>query len=511
LTVQPGFAQGPPSQPPPPVTSPAFVPGEILVKFQPHVGLFGAQSSLQAEGLRPLESIPRSEVVRVQVTPGQEVATVAALMDRGDVEFATPNYIIEALGDPNDTWFGIQWALKQSQDHDIDAPQAWDIHSGGDNVTVAIIDTGVDLDHPDLQANVVPGYDFVNGDSDPDDDHGHGTHVAGIAAAVGNNSTGVAGVSWGAKIMPLKVLSAAGSGNTYNLSQAIYYAADNGAKVINMSLGARYSKWPCNWDSVEAAFNYAVGKGVLMVVASGNDGQNGVNCPAAYDQVMAVGSTTSSDGRSSFSNYGSRLDIAAPGSSIYNTTRFGSYGYKSGTSMATPHVAGLAALIWSFAPSLSDSQLRAVIQNGADDLDISGWDQYYGHGRINAWEAMESVSLQTSPFTLFIGDNTGSVSGDVQVSALNPDPITWTATISPGNMELTLPAPGNGVSTASTSIGVTLVATHPVTYGTYPYRLIFTGTTSTGLEFVKTEEVTLNYVPYVYQYRFPIILKGSAP
>jgi thermitase len=343
------------------------VPGEIVVKFQSHIDLADAQDLLRAAGLQPLEVSPRSRLIRVQVAPNQEAETIAHLTAWEDIAFATYNYRVEAVGDPNDPDYGRQWALKQTDDHDIDAPEGWDIHVGSDNSTIAIIDTGVDLDHPDLQANIVPGYDFVNGDSTSDDDHGHGTHVAGIAAAVGNNGVGIAGVNWTAGIMPLKVLDATGSGTSYDLSQAVYYAVDNGANVINMSLGAPSSKWPCDWHDVEDAFNYTLDNGVLVVVAAGNDGQDGVNCPAAYEQVVAVGSTTASDTRSAFSNYGPRLDIAAPGNTIYSTLP-GGYGSSSGTSMAAPHVAGLATLLWSFVPSLTDNQVRDIRLEAADDL-----------------------------------------------------------------------------------------------------------------------------------------------
>jgi thermitase len=513
LAVVPGLAQEPPPQPLLPAVSTAYAPGEIVVKFRPHVGMLGAQGSLRAEGLSPLEVSSRGELLRVQVEPGREAEAIAELMARGDVEFATYNYLIEALGDPNDPNYSLQWALKQIQDHDIDAPEAWDIYTGGNSVTIAVLDTGVDLDHPDLQANIVAGYDYVNGDNNPDDDHGHGTHVAGIAAAIGNNSTGIAGVSWASKIMPVKVLNSAGSGSTYNLSQGIYYAVDHGAKIINMSVGAKYAKWPCNWSDVEAAFNYAVSHGVLMAVAAGNDYQYGVNCPAAYDQVMAVGSTTSSDTRSSFSNYGPRLDIAAPGSSIYSTVRFGGYGYKDGTSMATPHVAGLAALLWSFAPSLTHSQVRDLIQNNADDLGAAGWDQYFGYGRINAYNTLDSINLQaTSPVVAMIDDDGDLVTGTIEISSMNPNVISWTAEISPTVAWLEFSSATSGTISASSSpVWVTLVGTtSTITYGTHTTTVVITGTMASGTDTIKTSEARLIYSHEIFQYYFPIMFKDEA-
>ena len=503
LAAAPALAQGPL----PPAASPAVIPGEVIVKFQRHVGTLGAQASLKAEGWQPLEASAQGGMIRLQVPLGQEAKVIGQLIARGDVEYATYNHRVEALESPNDPYFNLQWALQK-----IGAPAAWDIHSGTDNVIIAVIDTGVDLDHPDLAANLVPGWDFVNGDSLPDDDHGHGTHVAGIAAGVGNNGVGIAGVSWRAKIMPLKMLDASGSGSTYNLAQAIYYAADHGAKIINLSLGEPGSAWPCSWTEVEAAINYAVSRGLLMVVASGNDGQYGVNCPAAYDQVMAVGSTTSSDDRSYFSNFGPRLDIVAPGNSIYSTYRFGSYTTMSGTSMATPHVAGLAALIWSLVPSLSQVEVRNYIQTTANDLGSAGWDQYFGYGRIDARPALEGISLQTSPtlLTLLIDDELESVTGAIQISTANPDTISWTTAISPNVPWLTVDPPVSGlVSSASSPTGVTLIATRPANYDTYTTTLTITGTTSTGAVIgPKITAVQLRYLPQIHRSWLPLIFKN---
>ena len=516
LTIAtPGLAQGPLPQTHP--TSPAFAPGEIIVKFQPHVGLLGAQSSLRVEGLRPLKTSLRSGIIRIQVPPGQEAETVTRLMARGDVEYASLNYIIEAFGDPNDPEYWRQWALKQPQDHDIDAPEAWNIFTGGSNITIAIIDTGVDLDHPDLQAKIVPGYDFVNSDTVPDDDHGHGTHVAGIAAASSNNSTGIAGVSWGARIMPLKVLNSAGTGGIDDLAEAIRYAADNGAQIINMSLGGGCGS---GWSGVEDAVNYALSKGVLLVAASGNNGISSISCPAALNGVMAVGATTSDDQRASYSNYGSELDVVAPGgtfgSSIYSTYWGGGYTSMYGTSMATPHVAGLAALIWSFIPSYSSNQVRSAIQNSTDDLGDAGWDQYFGYGRINAWQAMESVSLLTSPgeLILLLDDETDSAAGNIQVTTANPETINWTATISPMVTWLELTPPSSGVVTAASPNTIPVLATtNGITYATHTATVVITGTTPGGEQLgPNITQVKLHYVPKIYRYRLPIILKqGGLP
>lgn len=522
MAITPGLAQSPPTQPPSPITQPKIIPGEIVVKFQPNVGRLGAQNSLRAEGLQPLEVSPNTGMVRVQVKPGQEAQTVADLLARGDVAYATYNYEITALGDPNDPLYSSQWSLKHFLDHDIDAPEAWDLHTGGSSITIAVIDSGVDLDHPDLQAKIVPGYDFYNDDSIPDDDFGHGTHVAGIAAASSNNGIGIAGISWGARIMPLKVLGASGNGSTFDLAQAIEDAADNGAKVINMSLGGSCGS---GWPNVETAVNYALSKGVVLVAASGNNYSTPVLCPAAISGVIAVGATNADDRRAAFSTYGAALDVAAPGDAIYSTYPGGGYTTMSGTSMATPHVAGLAALLWSYAPALPNSQVRTIIELSTDDLIPSssdacgisnpgyvgktGWDPCFGFGRINARRALEQIALQIVPSQplLIMGDNTPLVLSNVQVVTANPETISWSAAISPTVPWLTLSPPAAGlVSAASSSQFVQIQATNPSpgNYGLYTATLVLTGSTVSGSSLGPTStQVKLLYVPQVHTYYFP--------
>jgi type VII secretion-associated serine protease mycosin len=276
----------------------------------------------------------------------------------------------------------------------IQAADAWQKSCyQGQGVTVAVVDTGIDLDHPDLQARLVSGKTFVDGTSSADDDYGHGTHVAGIVAAVANNG-GVIGVAPEANLMPVKVLDSSGSGSLYDVAQGIEWAADHGADIINLSLGTVYDSY-----TVEDAVDYAYDKGALVVAAGGNCGgstyyyngcdyQNQTFYPGAYGHAMSVAATDSSDARASSSNQGSYIEIAAPGSSVYSTYYGGGYAYMSGTSMATPHVSGLAALIWSQHPTWTNKQVRARIRATAVDLGASGWDQSFGYGRIDAAAAM---------------------------------------------------------------------------------------------------------------------------
>ena len=281
----------------------------------------------------------------------------------------------------------------------INAPAMWSLENSCldeqfAEITIAVIDTGVDLDHPDLQANIVSGRTYVSGTSTPDDDHGHGTHVAGSAAA-GKNDIGVLGIAPHAKILPIKVLNQDGNGFISDVASAIRWAADNGANVINLSLGGVSAT-----STEQAAVDYATSRGVLVIAAAGNCGSpssyflNGcsyvdqTSYPAAFDNAMAVASTTSTDAQSSFSTQGSYVEIAAPGSSIYSAVPGGTYAFASGTSQASPHVAGLAAFIWSLNPSLTNAQVRSVINSTAVDLGSAGRDIQFGYGRIDAYAAV---------------------------------------------------------------------------------------------------------------------------
>lgn len=511
LTATSGVAQEPPVETPPPVT-PEFAPGEIVVKFRPNVGPLARQNSLLATGSRMLEASPQGDVLRLQVKPGQEANVIADLLAQGEVEYASPNYYVYATGDPNDPYYSWQWGLQQVLDYDIDASEAWDIHTGANSVIIAVIDTGVDLDHPDLAAKITSGaqagYNYISPGALPDDDNGHGTHVAGIAAAAGNNNVGIAGVSWGAKIMPLKILSANGSGSIYNLALAIRYAADHGAKVVNMSLGGSCGT---GWPDVESAVNYAVSKGVVLIAASGNNYAGVVSCPGAINGVMAVGATDSSDSRAAYSNYGTALDVMAPGSSIYSTWPGGDYNYLSGTSMATPHVAGLAALVRSYAPGLSNDQIQNLIQNNTDDLGATGWDQFYGYGRINAYRTLSAAALQVTPkpLILFVDDDTSSASTNLSISTFSADTITWNVTIPAEATWLSMSPPSSGSITAVATGQITLTANRPASYGPYTTYVTVTGSTSAGATLSPLQaEVRLYYASQTNTTYFPMVFKN---
>jgi len=294
-----------------------------------------------------------------------------------DVEAVEFDYIRHTMATPNDPSYASQYHLPK-----IQANLAWDITKGTTARTIAIIDTGIDLQHTDLSGKIVAGYDFVNYDTNADDDQGHGTHCAGIAAASTNNALNVAGVDWYAKLMPVKVLDAAGSGYDSDIIDGIYYAADNGAHVLSMSLGGGgYSQ--ASQDAINYAYNT---KGRIIVAAAGNENTSAKSYPAAYANVISVASTTSTDARSSFSNYGTWVDVAAPGSSILATRNGGGTTTMSGTSMATPVVAGLASLAWSKNTAYSNTTVVNRIFNTTDR--ITGTGTYWYYGRVNAYKAV---------------------------------------------------------------------------------------------------------------------------
>ncbi|MFC4064669.1 S8 family peptidase [Actinoplanes subglobosus] len=298
---------------------------------------------------------------------------------------------VHALGMPegDDTYREYQWDLDK-----ISTPDAWEQSTGAD-VVVAVIDTGVDGDHPDLAGNVLTGYDAIDDTEGGDSDgNGHGTHVAGTVAAVAGNGEGIAGFAPDAKVLPVKVLDADGSGWSSDTAEGIVWAVDNGAQVINMSLGASEST-----DAEEAAVAYAIENGVTVVAAAGNEREEGspVSYPAAYDGVIAVAATDSDDEVAEYSNQGDYVDVAAPGSDILSTypadlTDDGSeYAELSGTSMAAPHVAAVAALLKGYSPDLGPDDIQNALERSAVDLGADGFDEDYGWGRIDAAAAIEAV------------------------------------------------------------------------------------------------------------------------
>jgi serine protease len=398
--------------------------------------------------------------------PADPALVAVAYQAEPNVIYAEPNYYVYASETravplaftPNDPYFDRQWNLQA-----IQAPEAWDV-SGGQGVVVAVVDSGVAYEDfeqfrraPDLaQTSFVPGYDFVNNDPHPNDDFGHGTHVAGTIAQSTNNARGVAGVAFGASIMPIKVLDARGQGGFDGLAQGIIFAADHGARVINLSLSGRKTS-----QLMTDAIAYATGKGSLIVAAAGNSG-GAVEYPAAYPEVLAVGSVEFQLQRAGYANFGPQIDVVAPGGDTRvdangdgfpdgilqetfkgaDPARFALY-YLEGTSMAAPHVSAVAALLFAVSPSASAIQVRQAIEATARDLGPAGRDNDFGYGLVQAASALTLMGAQQptpppppptdtpSPTVPPATDTPSPTSPPPTYTAVVPSPTTPMVTASP--------------------------------------------------------------------------------
>jgi len=352
-----------------------FAAGRVLVKFKAGTTRAGIDRATAAAGGRSLRLIPGIDVQILRVASGQESAALRALRSSRHVAYAELDGSAAATATTNDPYYMSQATTSLTQVH---AQSAWDMTTGAPGLVVAVVDSGVSA-HPDLAGKLLSGWDYVNNDGDPTDDNGHGTMVAGIIGAATNNSTGIAGLCWGCKILPVKVLDASASGSYANIASGITYAADHGAKVINLSLGGSTAS-----TTLQNAVDYATSKGALVVAASGNQGCNCVLYPAAYANAVAVGSVDGTNTKYSYSNYGPSLDLVAPGTNwaTSSTTQSGYAGF-SGTSSATPVVAAAAALVLSEKPSLTPSGVAALLESSADDLGSTGRDDSYGYGLVN--------------------------------------------------------------------------------------------------------------------------------
>ncbi len=381
------------------------VDGEILVGVRRGTAAAQVAALAAAHGAALKHRIGGDDYV-LSVARGATGAVSAALQRAPGVLYAEPNYVVQGDAAPNDpayqtcppgptspndpgyrdcpyTVWAPQW---------LNAEAAWAVTTGDPNLIVAVLDSGISYSHPEFAGRVLQGWDFQNLDNDAggnyaQDDFGHGTHVSGIIGAAINNGQGMVGIAPNVKILPVKVLTATGSGDASKVASGIYYAVDNGAKIINLSLGSTASSTP-----MLNALRYAVEHDVLVTCAAGNNGSNINFYPGAYAECFAVAGTMEEDAWYTLSNWGAWVDISAPASSIYSTlwtaTNANTYLWKDGTSQAAPHVAGLAALLLSVNPALKPGDLRAIISQSAVDLGAAGWDDHYGAGRIDIGAAV---------------------------------------------------------------------------------------------------------------------------
>ncbi len=403
-----------------------YAPGEVLVKMRPEVSPEIALTWFNQEGYSIKEKFQALHIYRLSTQPGHEWDVIKALRNDSRVEYAEPNYLVSGAGEPadkpvslfdpkgdlglklsqipNDPYYGYQWHLQNAGQvytgngqwttakagADIGAERAWQISTGNKNVVIAMLGAGVDLTHPDLVNQLVAGYDFQNGDSDPSDDtsNGIGTFQAGLAAAQGNNGFGIAGVAWNVKVMPLKVVDGFNSGYWSNFASAIIYAADRGVPIIFIGRSAESVSF-----AVRDAINYARAKGALVIAGAY------APYPASFDNVLGVASTDYNDEHPSWTGSGSMVKVSAPGYYLVSTALGGSYTLWAGgmTPGAAAQVSGFAPLIWSERPELSADQVSSLITSTATDLGAPGWDQYFGAGRVDAGKAVAAAASNEPP------------------------------------------------------------------------------------------------------------------
>ena len=403
-------------------------PNQLIVKFKQGIATAQAAQFHSLFGAVKTQKIKLTGAEIWKLSGSLSVDTILAEYGSNPIfEYIEPDYIVTKgtisaqATFPNDPGFNQLWGLHNTgqsggtADADIDAPEAWDIQTGDPNLVIGVVDTGVDYNHPDLAGNIwtnpgeiandgidndgngyiddIRGWDFAYNDNDPSDVDGHGTHVAGTIAGKGNNGVGVTGVAWNAKIMPLKFLNDQGSGSTSNAILAINYATAKGVKLTNNSWGGGgYSQALYN------AINAAGQAGALFIAAAGNSAQNtdtSPSYPASYNlaNIISVASTTRTDSLSSFSNYGlTSVDLGAPGSAIYSTTPNNTYATYSGTSMASPHVAGAAALLWSQNPTWTAQQVKNTLMNTGDPIAALAGKTVSGK-RLNVFNALAAANL----------------------------------------------------------------------------------------------------------------------
>lgn len=368
--------------------------GEAVVRFKDNVNI---QEWLKR---KPKVKIRKENGIYYVLVHDSMSTTEFLSLLRSDVHIQTaePNYTFtkqqaRALNTvPNDEFYDpYQWNLSQ-----IKSERGWNITGGTDDVIIAILDTGIDPQHEDLSQKIITGYNAIDGSDRVHDGHGHGTHVAGIAAAITNNITGIAGVSWYNPIMPVKVLNDQGEGSLFEVANGIKWATDHGARVINLSLGDAQDS-----EILYEAILYAYERDVVLIAAAGNDNVAQPMYPAGYEEVMAVSAVDQEQRKAVFSNYGTHIDVSAPGENIPSTFPNNHYVFMSGTSMAAPHVTGLAGLIRSLRPELNNNEVLQLIRETADDLGTTGHDSYFGFGQINVASALQSMYVEGEPPNMY--------------------------------------------------------------------------------------------------------------
>lgn len=397
--------------------APSWREGRILVKPQAQQLARNVATLLRNQGARALGSLPNQQVLEVAVPIGTEQQVASELANDPSIAFAEPDFLVAPADlTPNDPKYGSAWHLGK-----IESSRAWEL-SRGAGITIAILDSGVDADHPDLAPKLLPGWNVVNRNGETEDVNGHGTAVAGSAASATNNATGVAAVGWDASLLPVRITNRSdGAAYVSDIARGITWAADQGARVANVSYNASGS------FTVSNAAAYMREQGGLVVISAGNSGKD---IGLADDPgIITVSATTSKDTKASWSNYGEFIDVAAPGVSILTTSTGGRYRTWSGTSFASPVTAGVVALILSANPLLTADEVEQILEDSADDIGDPGWDSRFGAGRVNAGAAVELALLSEEPIDIaptvsLITPVEGEfVTGDVRIQIAASDDI----------------------------------------------------------------------------------------
>jgi subtilisin family serine protease len=523
-----------------------FVPGEVLVglhgdQFQQHRRLQRTEKAAAESLLATIE--PRTVrllttpvagepvEVRLEVAEGEEWSIIDRLRQDPAVLFAEPNWIVQASTvaavqplAPNDSFYrDYQWNVQR-----IRSSRAWAIGQGG-YIHVAVLDSGIDLNHPEFKDRVLPGKNYISTGQPPQDDSGHGTHVSGIIGASLNNALGIAGLAPNARLDPRKVLDSNNRGNVSTVSKAIREAADDGARIINLSLEAEAPS-----AVLESAINYAAAKGVLLVASVGNWAPTPVRWPAAYPAVLAVAATDRYDSHTYYSSPGPEVDIAAPGGLgnqlIYSTWPAdvlcgtplpGAYCTAIGTSTAAAHVTGVAALVWGSHPDLSADDVRAILLGTARQTGEPA--DRVGAGRVDAEAAMRrglqsDLELSTSSIHLLAEPESGPITKMVTLSNPSSASLSWQASVSSGGNWLSLSrTTGDQLPSGVIQYGVPAQITLKIyPQGLLPGRYVETitveATRSTGTKIVERITVELQVAERLYRHYLPLTMKvDSAP
>ncbi len=419
---------------------------QVLLKPKAAMTEAALNAILTFRGAAQTGAVPTLGVRVIQVPAAAADHLLEALRRHKDVEYAEPDYTAEAVGTANDPYFtqGSEWHLAK-----IQAPSAWDVTTGATNIVIAVVDSGVRASHPDLAGKVLAGgYDFVANDTDPTDENGHGTAVSGTIAPASNNLLGVAGVAWANPILPVRVLDANGSGSYSAISNGIIYAADHGARIINMSLGGTSSS-----RTLQDAVTYAWNKQCVLIAAAGNNGNDIALYPAACPNVVAVSATDSSDVRPTWSNYGSYVDVSAPGVDILTLYGTDQYAAWSGTSFSSPVTSGVVALMASANPNLTNVQLVDLLLKNSDDIGAAGYDVYYGNGRVNASRAVAAAKAMASGSDTIapVASITSPADGSLLKTPTQRIDVTGTDNVAVIRLELYIDGKLFGTSTTSTA------------------------------------------------------------